>query len=178
MNGHIHFFPSITYLSLNLLEPSLFLGCTLISVMSFNMSSVEDRNTPEYLNFFWSTYFHKESGSAAIAKKKKKGFVALTQTGCAMHTLSVWCSLKTVELLFRHGTLPQWSVCMPGEDTQGAGGHCQNTLCKLQPAPSSSGETWEHTGTEPKNCSGKRISLYLGLLSSSALPLWYLPILF
>lgn len=90
MNGHIHFFPSITYVSLNLLEPSLFLGCTSISVMAFNMSSAEDRNTPEYLNFFWSTYFHKESGSAAIAKKKKKWFCCThTNWVCNAHTLSV-----------------------------------------------------------------------------------------
>lgn len=129
MNAHIHFFPSITCLSLNLLKASLFLGCTLISVTAFNMSSVEDRNTPEYLNFFWSAYFHKESGSAAIAKK-----VVLLHS----HKLGVQCTHCQCGAPWKQWSCcsgmvcTQWSVCMPGEDTQGAGGHCQNTLCYCQ----------------------------------------------
>lgn len=96
-----------------------------------------------------------------------------------MHRLSVWCSLKTVELLPRHGTAPQWSVHMLGEDTSKEQVAIARILCTSYcHPPSSSGVTWENTGSEPKNCSGERNSLYLGTLTSSALPIWYLPIVF
>lgn len=172
-----HTFLPIYHLQfLNLLKLSLFLGCTLISVMASSISSVEDRNTPEYLKFFGQPVSKRRVDLLLLGKN---GFVARTQTGCAMHRLSVWCSLKAVELLFRHGAPPQWSVCMPGEDTSKEQVATARIFCAsyCRP-PSSSGATWEHTGTEPKNCSGKRNSLCPGTLSSSAPRVWYLPIFF
>lgn len=68
-----------------------------------------------------------------------------------MHRLSVWCSLKAVELCSGTAHPPQWSVCKLGEDTSKEQVATARTLCATycQP-PSSSGVTWEHTETEPK----------------------------
>lgn len=65
-----HTFLPIYHLQfLNLLKLSLFLGCTLISVMASSISSVEDRNTPEYLNFFGQPISKRREDLLLLGKK-------------------------------------------------------------------------------------------------------------
>lgn len=94
-----------------------------------------------------------------------------------MQTQSMWCPLKALELLFRHGAAIQWNVCVLREDTSKEQAATARIIgaSYCQP-PSSSGVTWEYTETEPKSCSGSRNSLNLATLRSSAPPIQYVPI--
>lgn len=128
-----HTFLPIYHLQfLNLLKLSLFLGCTLISVMASSISSVEDRNTPEYLKFFGQPVSKRRVDLLLLGKK----------WFCCTHTNWV-CNAQTVSVVLLESsgaTVQAW--CPPsvkcvhawGGHQQGTGCHCQNILCKLLPA--------------------------------------------
>lgn len=128
-----HTFLPIYHLQfLNLLKLSLFLGCTLISVMASSISSVEDRNTPEYLNFFGQPISKRIVDLLLLGKK----MVLLHAHKLGVQCTDCQCGAPWKQWSYCSGMVPPLSevcACL-GRTQQGTGCHCQNILCKLLPA--------------------------------------------
>lgn len=140
--------------------------------MASSISSVEDKKYTRICQFFWSAYFHKKSRSATVAKK-----IGLLHA----HNLGVQCTDCQCGAPWKQWSYAQaWHMLSEawGGHQQGTGCLCQNTLCKLLPATFFLRNNLRAHRDWAKNCSGKRNGLYLGALSSSAPPIWCLPILF